>query len=507
MKALRERNMKKSAIILLLMNLAACTTTSVGTSYPARIDAPQGSKVIFLTIDGTGNSQVSRTNAGRLFELVDANSADRSVPLATYYAEGVGSRGQPLGLAIGQGMGRDVREAYDFLTRTYRTGGAGRESDRITLSGFSRGAYAVRILAGLVALAGIPDLSDREEEFRAHMVADLFAAYKIGGPASLADRNLLRMKRIRAVYDRYDVTMSAQPVRIRNLVLWDTVEALGLPDRRNDPTEDVPHYFIETCNVDRVFHAMAIDDNRAFSFTPIFARTAHMIDACGGATPHVEEVWFAGAHADVGGGYAPDRQIDGFLSGVSLNWILDRLRDEGLFASNARVYEDRYGPIHDAKAYTAAYKILTRYRRTPFAYEYRSIGVDSRPYVHISVLQRLLRLKELDATFQNCVSKARVPRLLCAEELPSYGFLAEAVTPPPAPALPGAPRPIGKPCLYKSVKGYALEPGQQCLRVVCDSGVKESLSDFYCGLEESAEIRALLVRSPPEHGPGEPRTR
>lgn len=118
--------------------LSGCATTNVGALYPAAGERSTPVKDILVTIDGTGNSQISRTNAARLFELVDANSAKRTAPLATYYAEGVGSRGEILGLATGKGIGTDVRQAYDFLTRTYHP------KDRITLSGFSRGAYPPR---------------------------------------------------------------------------------------------------------------------------------------------------------------------------------------------------------------------------------------------------------------------------------------------------------------------------------------------------------------------------
>lgn len=300
------------------------------------------------------------------------------------------------------------------------------------------------------------------------------------------------------------------------MAIWDTVEALGWPDRTNDPRENLPRYFIETCNIDRVFHALSIDDNRAHSFTPIFVRPKDDAKVCAELMPQtdyahrstenrppaaapapvIEEVWFAGAHADIGGGYGPNALVDGYLSGVSLNWMLNRLNDEGLFARDASVFEDRYGPIHDAKAYTTAYVGLTRHRRDPFRYEYGAIGADARPYVHISVLQRYLRLDDLERVFHGCPTKKDEPRVFCTRELKPVGFLGEAVAADGNQRVKNAPKPIGIPCLYPSVRGYALEPRQKCIHVVCDPGSKEATSDSYCGLEERAEIRELLVRKP-----------
>jgi hypothetical protein len=96
-----------------------------------------------------------------------------------------------------------------------------------------------------------------------------------------------------------------------------------------------------------------------------------MTQACKDWHPQVEEVWFAGAHADVGGSYSPGGRTDGYLPGVSLNWMLDRLRPYKLFDASARAFEDREGPIHDAKAYSAAYKVMFRNRRKPLEYAAR----------------------------------------------------------------------------------------------------------------------------------------
>lgn len=458
--------------ILLLLILASCSpSTHVGSAYSLPRTASPPGKLIFLTIDGTGNSAISRTNAARLFEMIDARSASLDRPIATYYAEGVGSRGQIAGLAMGAGMGRDVRQAYSFLTRNYQPG------DRIILSGFSRGAYAVRILAGLVALTGIPDLSGMPDAQRTRLVERIYAAHKIGRPADLMKRNDERRKRIAAALAEVDVVVpdDRRDVMIDALAIWDTVEALGLPDQTNDPAESIPHYFIETCNVRHVFHALALDDDRAYSFTPIFTRTELMTKTCPGTKPDVEEVWFAGAHADVGGSYAPLDQVDGFLSGVSLNWMIGRLRGWRLLPEGEfTVFADPLGPIHDAKAYSPAYKLLDRHFRDPLAYDRRRIGEHSRPVVHISALQRLLVLDLTDRLFDNCPRGAAKPLLLCKRDLPQFGFVKEMV--------PG--------CMTRSHYGYALVPGQACVYVACETSERIALRmNDYCGHDAAQEER------------------
>lgn len=145
-------------------------------------------------------------------------------------------------------------------------------------------------------------------------------------------------------------------MKVRVLGLWDTVEALGVPDygsrwrHRNGIKPkfvdiDVPNplYGDQLCNVELAYHALSIDDNREWIFTPLPLTRKHLFASCpGGAGAKVREVWFSGAHSDVGGGYSGS-----LLSGVSLNWMLNNLRGEGILPPDARVAEDRYGSSHN----------------------------------------------------------------------------------------------------------------------------------------------------------------
>lgn len=396
----------------------------------------------------------------RLYELVDNSHSSR--PRATYYGEGVGTGGRFIGAATGWGVGQDVRHAYGFLVDHWR------EEDRIFLAGFSRGAYTARILGGLIAIAGVPDLSSWPAEKRPALIARIYDAYKTRRRPgeSLDEQNQRRLDAITKV-------LSARPrgaggeVMIEAMALWDTVEALGLPDRTADPLEDLDHYFLTTCNVKAAFHALSLDDNRAYSFTPILINTPKMRAACEGWSPQVEEVWFAGAHADVGGSYSPGGRTDGHLSGVSLNWMLDKLRKYELFEKTARAFEDLEGPIHDAKAYSAAYRPLYRFWRTPLEYSAKVSTVNGgRPVVHASAISRLAVAKTLDGRFPNCTDRSIKPRIMCSEDLRSYGFVSEMLD-------------QTRRCMVEDERGYALREDQDCISVVSAGGtVSQPASGF-----------------------------
>lgn len=418
-------SIKAVLTLFALCVLSACSTSQVGSLYKTSWSSSEKQRDLFVTIDGTSNTQLSRTNAARLFEIVDAHSGQGERELATYYAEGVGSGGNVLGLAGGYGMSDDIRNAYAFLTAHYRPG------DRIFLSGFSRGAYGVRALGGMIATAGIPDLSKTKPSQRKKIVSKIFGAYKTNPQKGETRQQHFdrRVRRVRSAMNEMGVAPRgmANETRIEALAVWDTVEALGLPDRTEEPDEDVGYYLLTNCNVNNVFHAMALDDNRAHSFTPIFADAEHMYATCekNQSGSKVEEVWFAGAHSDVGGTYAVDDAINGHLSGVSLNWMLDKLSGYRLYSPGQRVFEDPFGPIHDARAFSPVYKGLTRKFRDPIAYHAQAV-ITPRPTIHASAIARLAIAKSLNEVHPQCEPGADLkPKLICTDDLSEYGLVAE----------------------------------------------------------------------------------
>lgn len=136
-------------------------------------------KNIVLFSDGTGNSSAHlfKTNVWRLYQALDL--ADPKVPTEprqfAYYDDGVGTSSfKPLavlGGAIGVGLARNVRDVYAFLCRTYEPG------DRIYAFGFSRGAFTIRVLVGLVMSQGLVPYEGNEADLERYAGA-AYRAYR-----------------------------------------------------------------------------------------------------------------------------------------------------------------------------------------------------------------------------------------------------------------------------------------------------------------------------------------
>lgn len=501
--------------LLVTLLLGGCATREVGVMRPAVSqtaavrEASKGAtcdsgKVVFVTIDGTSNTPVSRTAAARLHEMVEAYSyMSHGHPLAVWYAEGVGSADRDIvGKALGVGVNDDIKKAYAFLTSVWQPG------DCLFLNGFSRGAFSVRALGGLLYMAGIPDLSAEKPSESARIVDDLFDAYKtrigyskVNGLSVTWTEGVAqaRSDRIRRVYSRHKLDWPAGDasdprapgysnaktmVVIEAMTIWDTVQALGLPDGSEDPGEQPAHFLMTACNAKAIFQPLSLDDNRVYSFTPILAGGKGATELCSGGGSRqsvnrtVEDVWFSGAHADVGGTYSAGAMLDGELSSVSLNWLLGRLGSDACDRCGAmlslpekmRVPEERLTAVHDGKRTSGAYKGLYRQSRKPTAYWSQIYG-PTPISIHASVLDRLEWLFALDEVTPGCLGSgepAPGKPVICARELARYGLLPELWK-------------AG--CLEISDWGYRLKSengGKPCVSVVGDRIVGNRFPDKPC---------------------------
>ncbi len=366
--------MKKiTAVLLLALLTSACATTNIYQANNNKSD----SKYVLVFLDGTANDQGSRTNVSRLFELsVNQNRED----ITAFYTEGVGTDGRIIGAITGWGIGHDVREAYQFTAEHYTS-----SKSELHIFGFSRGAYAARILSGLLYVAGIPDLSSLEDKKKKQFIKALYAAYK-GKDKPLQDR----INDTNKVYAKYNINKNNN-INIETLGIWDTVEALGKPNRQEEINRPNTRYVDQICNINHVYHALALDDNRGRIYTPILITGEHVVEPCKETVvldKVVEEVWFSGAHADLGGGYKDSDH----LSGVSMNWMLSKIKNYGFLPNNAGVYANPLGTIHDAEGANALYK--RAFKRLP-----RNIGqyLEDTRYnkgkikIHQSALGRIAR--------------------------------------------------------------------------------------------------------------------
>ena len=272
------------------------------------------------------------------------------------YDDGVGSQEfllfKILGGAFGWGLKRNVIELYKFLCRTYETDLADGDSDKIYLFGFSRGAFTVRVLAGLIAECGL--FTDKVPERDLHKKAHHnYSVY----------RNRFRRWQISSLFarklGRKNAYATVRPT-IEFIGVWDTVDAYGLPV---DELADLWHKFIYPIRfpdqqlsgmVLKACHAVSIDDER-HSFHPV------LWDESKECNPNrIEQVWFSGVHSDVGGGYPHNA-----LSLVSLDWMISKVEvsesnPSGLhFITTVREEylrrSDWHGIQHDSRAGFAAY--------------------------------------------------------------------------------------------------------------------------------------------------------
>ncbi len=309
-------------------------------------------KNIILLSDGTGNSSAKlfKTNVWRLYQALDLTGDDQ----IANFDDGVGTSSfKPLAIlggTLGYGLKRNVVHLYMFLCRHYKPG------DRIFGFGFSRGAFTIRLLMGLVAREGLVPYEGSEAKL-GRDARNAYRAYRRRTSINWTVNFFVTFLRIlRDVliagwdklwkYEPYSkVKKRNQEVdKIHFLGLWDTVDAYGLPMDEMTRGVDLwiwPLYFADqnlSPKVERACHALSIDDERT-TFHPVLwneAKEARVFPATskdkGRETPitnvrqeRLSQVWFAGVHADVGGGY-PD---DG-LAHVPLKWIMDEAESRQL---------------------------------------------------------------------------------------------------------------------------------------------------------------------------------
>jgi Uncharacterized conserved protein len=310
--------------------------------------ATQAKKNIILLSDGTGNSSASvwRTNVWRVFQSLDLTDSSQ----VAVYDDGVGTSSfKPLavvGGAFGYGLKRNVLDLYTFLCRNYRA------DAQIFAFGFSRGAYTIRVITGLIANQGLVPY-ESEAQLRRHAKA-AYRAYR-----SNRFRTLLRVeypfRRVRdgiiwlrdRVAERirgwtpYSKVKRIQPVQIRFLGLWDTVAAYGMPIEELTTTISQWIWPLELPSrelvkeVKRACHAISIDDERT-TFHPLIwtekdvrppPKQPNSAGKVGRWVEHeqISQIWFSGAHSNVGGGYPDDS-----LSYVPLSWMLGEAKRCGL---------------------------------------------------------------------------------------------------------------------------------------------------------------------------------
>ena len=336
---------------------------------------PDQSKNIVLLSDGTGNrgGKGHGTNVWRTYLAVERLPGRGHEQLA-FYDDGVGTEDfkllRALGAAVGWGLGRNIRQLYAALARNYAPG------DDIYMLGFSRGGYTVRLLAGMICRFGVIDAAGLSPDRLDALVERTYRLYHRGDATEIA------------AFQREHC--HAEETRVRFVGVWDTVDAVGVPfDWMRDWIDRVFKYrFADhrlSPRVDKGCHAMAIDDARTTFHAELWDE--HDERCVEGEEPRIEQLWFAGVHGNVGGGYPKDQ-----LALNSLGWMWAKASACGLRLQQADCEEygrraDATGKLYDSRAGLAAF-----YRYGPRQIDELCTAAGLREVrLHDSVLRRLRR--------------------------------------------------------------------------------------------------------------------
>ncbi len=300
----------------------ARSTATKSKSTAARKAVPKGRNLV-ICCDGTGNEiKVDESNILRLHRLL----TDTDDQLA-FYDAGVGTIASSsawgrwknqakgvFGMATGYGLDTNILDAYRFLIRNHEPG------DHIYLFGFSRGAYTVRLLAAFINLVGI--LKPHQE----HMAEYALTAYT---NATENDDNKIAW--------RVQKALKTKPANIHFMGCFDTVGSVIVPKRDRIlywPTTENPAQAKANTAVKIFRQAAAIDEKRSmFRLLPWdkdqkFKPNVYMKDDDPSLPAQdSKQVWFAGVHSDIGGGY-PEREAG--AAKIALGWMLDEAETHGL---------------------------------------------------------------------------------------------------------------------------------------------------------------------------------
>ena len=266
------------------------------------------------------------TNVYKLYQAVQRRTPGQ----LAFYDPGVGTDLMKLaGAAFGVGISTNIQQCYEFLMDVYQPG------DRIFLFGFSRGAYTVRSLAGMVHFSGL-----LKREYRSR-IEEAFKLYK-----KKNDRKAEEFKRRYCWGGEGDEAAAS----IYFIGVWDTVSALGIPFsavKSLNPFSSRWYGFHDATLHKEVkfgYQALSIDDQRKV-FKPELWDESHVAP-----DQTVEQLWFAGVHSNVGGGY---RRAE--LSDITLQWMIDKAGSAGLlfwehYKNRVLMFPDANGKLYDSRA-------------------------------------------------------------------------------------------------------------------------------------------------------------
>lgn len=285
---------------------------------------------LVLCFDGTWNDPEDQTNVSRIHAAIPDIHGGCPDQLK-FYDTGVGTElGNAIrGGAAGRGLDVNILQGFCWLIEQYEPGPQSlteddgqqfRQGDEIFVFGFSRGAFTARSLVGLLNRCGIP----RREIFKSVSNGDRPIDVNHPLVRKAWDLYCHDFKSTEPARDQASVAAfrreNCWDVKVKFIGVWDTVGALGIPFFAKPFQRKYRFHDTQLCRiVENAFHAVAIDEHREDFDVALWT---------GDKPPFINKVeqrWFPGAHANVGGGYEDD-----LLPDPSLYWIAERALECGL---------------------------------------------------------------------------------------------------------------------------------------------------------------------------------
>ncbi|KAJ8515394.1 hypothetical protein ONZ45_g7181 [Pleurotus djamor] len=276
----------------------------------------------------------------------------------TFYNSGIGTYAKPsifsftylkqflfhtIDMAIAWNFERIVHEAYEWLSENYKPG------DRIYLFGFSRGAYQVRVIAGMIHKVGLLHKGNKNQiSFAYELYASVTNATTRDQPQpstssttspGLADANE------HDLCEQFKQTLCHPDVRVHFVGAWDTVSSIGVLRGQS-----LPETVTGMGHVCAFRHALALDEKRV-KFQPEYVNGG--LGPLPGDTETVREVWFPGTHSDIGGGNRPNADLSNF--GPSLRWMMHEASNRGLRLTR---YDGQWVTIHPKESLKGVWNLL-----------------------------------------------------------------------------------------------------------------------------------------------------
>ncbi|KIJ32055.1 hypothetical protein M422DRAFT_35987 [Sphaerobolus stellatus SS14] len=365
------------------------------------------SKRIIVCCDGTWQDGIAQwhrrhyTNILKISRLLTRQDQRLNPPIhqVVFYQAGIGCEpnlySRYIEGATGSSLREKVQEAYGFIAHNYEPG------DEIFLFGFSRGAYTARMVAGFIGQIGLLDKKDMDhfEQIFVHYQKQKNTSNK---RERYENNEVLQRWHEPIKKGRTRADPHGDGFTVKCLGVFDTVGSLGLPKeltfrRKFKKIFSFPDKVLGP-HIQHAFHAMALNETRADFNVVKFRQT----DEGRAKGQTLKQVWFAGSHADIGGGWQCHD-----LSDLTLVWMVSNI--EGMLAMDRNYLEHILWPVapwgkqmpHDSEI--GVFKLANQFpRKIP-----TRTDDETHEYIHPSVFKQELILPEL---IQNTEAN---PSLIC----------------------------------------------------------------------------------------------